>query len=311
MTATEPLHENARLKALHGLEILDTPAEPAFDRITRLVRNIFRVPMATISLVDKDRQWFKSRIGVAVPETPRSWSFCTRTILSNDVLVVPDALADARFVASPLMCGDAGIRFYAGAPLRMRDGHNLGSLCIMDTVARPDLDARQREILADLADVVVEECMSRRKEHELRAAKDDADRANRATGPTVLYIEDAVASIHLIRSILKRVKLRGGSAVRLISSMQGTLGLEMARVHAPDLILLDLHLPDLSGIQVLNQLKADARISSIPVVVLTADPLPGTQGQVRDAGALACLSKPLDVAQFLETVSHLLEATFA
>jgi len=90
--------------------------------------------------------------------------------------------------------------------------------------------------------------------------------------------------------------------VRLISAMRGNLGLEMARVHAPDLILLDLHLPDMPGIQVLNQLKSDATTSSIPVVVLTADPLPGTNAEVRAAGAAACLSKPIDVAQFLETV---------
>ena len=122
------------------------------------------------------------------------------------------------------------------------------------------------------------------------------------SGPTVLYIEDALASIHLIRTLLKP------TAVRLISEMQGALGLEMARIHAPDLILLVLHLPDMSGIQVLNQLKADARTSSIPVVVLTADPLPGIEAQVRDAGAVACLSKPLDVAQFLKSVNHILEA---
>jgi CheY-like chemotaxis protein len=273
--------------------------------------------MATISLVDQDRQWFKSRLGVALQDTPRWWSFCTETILNNDVLVVEDARGDSRFAASPLVCGDPGIRFYAGAPLRTRGGFNLGSLCIMDIVTRPDLDPHQRGILTDLADVVVEESMFRRKEFELRSRascadptqQQSADESMPAAAPTVLYIEDAVASIHLIRSVLKRATPRGGSAVRLISAMQGNLGLEMARVHTPDLILLDLHLPDMSGIQVLNQLKADARTSSIPVVVLTADPLPGTEAQVRDAGALVCLSKPIDVAQFLKTVSHILEAT--
>jgi CheY-like chemotaxis protein len=118
-------------------------------------------------------------------------------------------------------------------------------------------------------------------------------------GPTVLYIEDSAASIHLISSVLKR-----GSAGRLISAMQGNIGLEMARVHTPELILLDLHLPDMSGIQVLNELKADARTSSIPVVVLTADPVSGIEAQVRYAGAAGCLSKPIDVAQFLKTVSQ-------
>jgi CheY-like chemotaxis protein len=119
------------------------------------------------------------------------------------------------------------------------------------------------------------------------------------TGPTVLYIEDALASIHLIRGVLKRMRLR------LISAMQGNLGLEMAQAHAPDLILLDLHLPDISGLEVLHKLKADARTASIPVVVLTADPVPGTEKQVCDAGALACVSKPIDVPQFLETIRQI------
>jgi CheY-like chemotaxis protein len=126
------------------------------------------------------------------------------------------------------------------------------------------------------------------------------------TGATVLYIEDALASIHLIRGVLKRMQFPAGAAVRLISAMQGNFGLEMARAHAPDLILLDLHLPDISGLEVLNQLKADASTASIPVVVLTADPVPGTEKQVCDAGALACVSKPIDVPQFLETISRLM-----
>jgi CheY-like chemotaxis protein len=128
-----------------------------------------------------------------------------------------------------------------------------------------------------------------------------------ATGPTVLYIEDTLVSIHLINGIFKRRTLRGDTKVRMISAMQGNLGIEMARLHAPDLILLDLHLPDLSGIQVLNRLKSDARTASIPVVVLTADALPGTEAQVREAGAVGCLSKPVDVPKFLDTITLVLE----
>lgn len=537
--------EDVRLGALRELEILDTPGEPAFDRITRIARNIFGVPMAAISFVDKDRQWFKSRPGLKDTETPRSYSFCTHTIEGQDVFVVPDAPADAQFCSSPLVCGGPQIHFYAGAPLRTREGFNLGALCLMDTTARPDLDDRQRAILIDLAEMVVEECISRRREHELCAAKDAAESANGAkgeflsrvshelrtpmnailgftqllemdelseiqrsnvarimrsakhllnllneilqisrieagrlavelepvkiadgireasefvqpmlaergiglriekpafaastvladqqkmiqvflnllsnaikynrekgeiavtieivdrtdvrvnvtdtgegispesllklfqpferlgadrtktpgtglalskkmvelmggsigvtsvvgqgstfwvqfplynpqTGPepeaaveskqaagrTVLYIEDALLSIHLIKGILKRATPNGN--VRVISAIQGNLGLEMAQIHTPDLILLDLHLPDLSGIQVLNRLKEDARTSSIPVIVLTADALPGTRGQVLEAGALDCLLKPVNVSQFLDTVRPILEVS--
>jgi CheY-like chemotaxis protein len=128
-----------------------------------------------------------------------------------------------------------------------------------------------------------------------------------AAGPTVLYIEDTLVSIHLINGLFKRWTLKGDTKVRMISAMQGNLGIEMARLHAPDLILLDLHLPDLSGIQVLNHLKSDGRTASIPVVVLTADALPGTEAQVREAGAVGCLSKPIDVRKFLDTITSILE----
>jgi CheY-like chemotaxis protein len=123
----------------------------------------------------------------------------------------------------------------------------------------------------------------------------------------MLYIEDTLLSIHLIQGILRRRTLKGETKVRVISAMQGNVGLEMARVHAPDLILLDLHLPDMSGLQVLNELKADPRTAAMPVVVLTADALPGTVAQVLDAGAVACLSKPIDVPAFLETITPILE----
>ena len=547
MTTIQPLNEEGRLDALRDLEILDMAAELRFDRITRLAQNIFGVPMAAISLIDQDRQWFKSRIGVAVPETPRSLSFCSRAILGSEVVVIPDTRGDQEFCTHPMVCGEPHLRFYAGAPLRTRDGFALGALCILDTAARPDLNTEQRAILTDLAAMVVQECDSRRKEQELSAAKEEAERASQAkgdflsrvshelrtpmnailgftqlleldelsqiqrsnvsrilraakhlltllnevleisrieagrlavelepvkiadaireaaelveplvaernihlrieaptgkaftvladqqkliqvflnllsnaakyncqngsivihqetmggdrvrvkvtdtgagipagiqvncsnrlndwvrigtktpgtglglslskkmvelmdgsmgvesvpgsgstfwvqfrlcdpaahevpaeakstTGPTVLYIEDALLSIHLIKGILKRATRAGTACVRVISAIQGNMGLEMARMHAPDLILLDLHLPDLSGIQVLNQLKADARTSSIPVIVLTADELPGTRGQVIEAGAVECLAKPVNVAQFLETVSpYLKEST--
>jgi CheY-like chemotaxis protein len=137
---------------------------------------------------------------------------------------------------------------------------------------------------------------------EIARAKSPASDTSRKSSSTVLYIEDNLINIHLIEGIMKR-----RTDVRLISAMQGNLGLEMARIHTPDLILLDLHLPDLSGIQVLRRLREDPRTASIPVVVITADALPGTRRQLLEAGAYAYLNKPIDIKQFLSTIHPLLE----
>ena len=121
--------------------------------------------------------------------------------------------------------------------------------------------------------------------------------------PTVLYIEDAVVSIHLIRGILKRAKLKDDSApVRLISAMQGSLGLEMARARRPDLILLDLHLPDMPGDEVLAHLRAEPETRAIPVIIISADANPRQIERLKQAGATEYLTKPLDVKRLLEVL---------
>ncbi len=148
--------EESRLAALYHYEILDTPAEETFDRITRLVRSVLQVPMSVVSFVDRDRQWFKSRQGVDATQTARSIAFCNHAIRGPAPLIVPDALADPRFAASPLVLGEPHIRFYAGVPLRTHEGHNIGALCALDTRPRT-LDAAQIGILADLARVVHDE----------------------------------------------------------------------------------------------------------------------------------------------------------
>lgn len=148
-----PANESCRLAALHELKILDTPPEERFERITRLARRLFNVPIALVSLVDADRQWFKARAGLAATETPRSVSFCGHAILEDGVMVVPDAMSDVRFGDNPLVVGEPGIRFYAGCPLKTRDGHALGTLCIIDTIPR-ELSAEDTEMLKDLAGTV-------------------------------------------------------------------------------------------------------------------------------------------------------------
>jgi diguanylate cyclase (GGDEF)-like protein len=157
MTAAPmPPDEARRVRALHELGVLFTPAEERFDRITRLAARFLRVPMALVSLVDSRVQWFKAAHGVRATETPRAISFCTYAILGDDTFVVPDALEDARFRDSPLVTGEPFIRFYAGHPLRLADGSKVGTLCVMDTRPR-QLDETDLETLRYLAGWVQDE----------------------------------------------------------------------------------------------------------------------------------------------------------
>ena len=148
--------EAGRINALRGLGILDTPPEERFDRITRLAQKIFDVPIAVVSLVDVNRQWFKSCQGLDASETPRGISFCGHAILGQDVFVVEDALADPRFADNPLVTGGPRIRLYAGAPLKLRNGHAAGTLCIIAPTPR-EFGPRERELLTELAHVVTAE----------------------------------------------------------------------------------------------------------------------------------------------------------
>lgn len=148
--------DEARLAALQRLAILDTPVEQPFEKIVTLVRTVLAVPIATVTLVDRDRQWFKAKRGLEAAETPRSMSFCTHTIREREPLVVEDAEADPRFAGSPLVVGPPFIRSYAGVPLRTPDGHNVGSLCAMDTRPRRFSPA-DIGILSNFANIVCDE----------------------------------------------------------------------------------------------------------------------------------------------------------
>ena len=128
--------EDARLQALHELDLLDTAAEERFDRLTALAATAFRAPMVMVSLVDRERVWFKSKVGVQAAEVPRAGSFCGHAIRGRDVLVVPDARVDPRFSTSPLVLDAPRIRFYAGAPLRTKTGECIGTLCLVDDQPR-------------------------------------------------------------------------------------------------------------------------------------------------------------------------------
>ncbi|WP_260604404.1 GGDEF domain-containing protein [Pandoraea apista] len=154
-------NEAERLAALRRYEILDTPPEPAFDRIVRLASYVLGAPISLVSLIDETRQWFKARQGLDVSQTPRSMAFCAHAILGDDVFVVPDARADRRFSDNPLVTGEPNIRFYAGAPLLTPEGHRLGTLCVIDRRPRT-LDDEKRGLLADLSALVADALELRR-----------------------------------------------------------------------------------------------------------------------------------------------------
>jgi GAF domain-containing protein len=155
-----PPNETQRLAALHALLILDTPPEQRFDRITEFAAREFDAPIALISLLDENRQWFKSKVGLDVCETSRDLAFCAHALLCNEALIIPDTLKDERFADNPLVTGPPHIRFYAGTPLLLPSGLAVGTLCIIDTKPR-EIDPTDISILATLRDLVVIELLER------------------------------------------------------------------------------------------------------------------------------------------------------
>jgi diguanylate cyclase (GGDEF)-like protein len=196
-----PGKEGARLAELKRSALLDSPPEPEFDRIVRLVTSALGVPMAAVTLIDRDRQWFKASIGLKSSETPRSESFCSHVVALDDTLVVPDARTDMRFNDNPSVIGDPYVRFYLGVPLRTASGLTLGSLCAIDNVSR-EASERDISILSGLADLVVEQIELRlsantdgltgamqRRAFLAEAARDFA-RARRRDGPFACLLLD-------------------------------------------------------------------------------------------------------------------------
>ena len=162
-----PLHprEPERLASLRSYQVLDSGSDPAMDAITRSAARALGMPVAVLGMIDQDRHWFKSTVGVDLLEAPREVSFCAHVVHQGQPLLVPDTAADPRFADNPLVTGPTGVRFYAGAPLVGRDGLPLGALCVLDTVPRT-LDNAGRDLLADLAGSVSELLELRRVEAE-------------------------------------------------------------------------------------------------------------------------------------------------
>ncbi len=152
MAVPTPQDEADRLRTLHALSVMDTPPEHRFDRYTRIASTLFDAPIALVGFIDQARHWFKSGTGFGATQIPRGVSFCSYTILGDEVFVIPDTQADQRFVGNPLLGAEFNIRFYAGCPL-IANGRKMGTLCIMDTKPRT-FDNEQRMMLQDLADML-------------------------------------------------------------------------------------------------------------------------------------------------------------
>lgn len=197
--------ETDRLKALRKYRILDTNPEQAFDDLTLLASQICGTPIALISLVDEDRQWFKSRVGLEVRETARSVSFCAHAIQQPGLFIVPDALNDARFSDNALVRQDPHIRFYAGAPLVTRDGHALGALCVIDRLPRTLTDDQQAALQA-LRRQAEAQLDLRRNLDELRLALEGIDRL----GALVPYCSTCELNIIIPADLKSMVKVSDG-----------------------------------------------------------------------------------------------------
>jgi signal transduction histidine kinase/CheY-like chemotaxis protein len=208
MTCPAPLppDEAERLAALRRLEILDTAAEDAFERIVDLATALFNVPAALISLIDSDRQWFKANRGIGVPQTPRDVAFCAHTILRDDICLVSDATCDARFAANPLVTGAPGIRFYAGAPLKSEDGFSLGTLCLIDFVPRPDFGTAQAQALTRLAALAADEIALRARRRDFTALVAAEAQARAAAAEAIAVKTDFIETMsHEIRTPLSGI----------------------------------------------------------------------------------------------------------
>lgn len=174
----KPANEAARIEALNNLAILDTPLNATFERVTRLTKKMFDVPMVAISLVDSDRQWFKSEQGLNVCQTNRDISFCGHAILQDEIFHIPDALEDERFHDNPLVINEPHIRFYAGYPIRTQDGFKVGSFCIMDNKPR-EFSLEELEPLKDMAALVEQQLFANQQKQYQSKIMKELDKAKR------------------------------------------------------------------------------------------------------------------------------------
>ncbi len=194
MSAPSPSVELARVAALDRYAILDTEPEQTFDDLVVLAAYVCKTPIAMLSLVDDHRQWFKSKVGVEIRETPRESSFCAHAIQQQDLFIVPDTRHDARFRENPMVLGEPHIRFYAGAPLINEDGFALGTLCVIDREPR-ELDETQKEALKSLSRLSLGQMELRQNLRLLKDALNDRTREEHAREVELKRLEEKLVRV--------------------------------------------------------------------------------------------------------------------
>lgn len=254
-----PADELDRLSLLDALALLDTPPEPVFDRITRLASRLLNVPMALFSLVDADRQWFKSRVGLAQDQTPREHAFCAHAIGMTRPLVVNDTMQDHRFSDNPLVNGPPNIRFYAGVPIRTAAGLAIGTLCALDTKPR-ELSAEEAEVLNDLATILTKEVHYRER---LAVAREQLEQSSTVLGAS----EARFRSIFDVASVGIALVAPDGGWISVNGALCGIVGyseeelwgLTFQQITHPDDITLDVGLLEELGRGTRTQYQLEKR----------------------------------------------------
>ena len=194
MDTAAPSQEAARVAALDRYAILDTEPEQGFDDLVVLASYVCKTPIAMLSLVDDRRQWFKSRVGVQVRETPKDTSFCAHAIQQEDLFVVPDTLKDPRFKENPMVLGEPHIRFYTGAPLINEEGFALGTLCVIDRQPR-ELDSEQKEALWALSRLALGQMELRQNLRLLKQALNDRSQEEHAREQQIKRLEEKLVRV--------------------------------------------------------------------------------------------------------------------
>ena len=298
-----PENEAERLRALESYRVMDTPPESSFDDLTTLVARILDVPIALVSLVDADRQWFKSRYGLDAPETPRDISFCGHVVAEQELLVVPDAFEDNRFHDNPLVTGDPRVRFYAGVPLRTPDGHILGTLCAIDHEAR-QVSEDQLDTLSILGRQVADQLELRR---QLRLTKDYEQRLRTLfeTAVDAIITIDAAGVIEDLNAAVKR--LLGYEPSELVGQQVGIL---MPPRHRERLEQYLRHYPDDPGAKMIAATQEAVAVrkdgTEFPVEISVSEMRLGHRrmftGIVRDVTERKRIEQLK--SEFVSTVSH-------